>query len=66
MAYSKWKPNAIKLIHTPTFNVFANWPNFKTNLKFITSSAFSKNNSKYLAVGNDSGNLAIYNLLRYN
>ena len=33
--YSKWKRNAIRLMHLPTFTVFENWPNLRTNLSFV-------------------------------
>ncbi len=65
LTYSKWKKNAIRLVHIPSYTVFSNWPNFKTNLKFVTAAAFSAN-GRYLGVGNDAGNVYLYNLRHYN
>ncbi|EGR30830.1 WD repeat protein [Ichthyophthirius multifiliis] len=62
---SKWKINAIRLVHVPSFTVFANWPNFKTQVKLISACKFS-HNGKYLAIGNDAGLTHIYNFKHYN
>ncbi|KAL4506056.1 hypothetical protein ABPG72_013817 [Tetrahymena utriculariae] len=61
---SKWRKNAIRLVHLPSFNVYQNWPNFKTQLKFITAASFSPN-GKYMAVGNDAGVTYLYNFKHY-
>lgn len=61
---SKWKKNAVRLLHMPSLTVYQNWPNFKTQLKFVTSAAFS-DNGKYLAIGNDAGSTYLYNFKHY-
>ena len=61
---SRWKRNAIRLVHMPSQTVFSNWPNMKTKTSFIHRVAFSEN-SRYMALGNDVGNVIIYNLEHY-
>jgi U3 small nucleolar RNA-associated protein 18 len=62
--FSKWKRNAIRLTHFPTMTVFSNWPNLKTNLKFISSLAFS-DDCKHMALGNDEGRVYMYDFPYY-
>lgn len=62
---SKWKKNAVKMLHLESKTVFSNWPNIKTQLQFVTTAKFSRNN-KYLVFGNDEGNVLLYNLKHYN
>eukprot|EP01017_Pseudomicrothorax_dubius_P042738 TRINITY_DN7018_c0_g1_i3.p1 TRINITY_DN7018_c0_g1~~TRINITY_DN7018_c0_g1_i3.p1 ORF type:complete len:384 (+),score=89.46 TRINITY_DN7018_c0_g1_i3:134-1285(+) len=65
VAFSKWKRNAVRLVHLPSTTVFSNWPNFKTNLGLIHSASFSSDN-KYLALGNEEGSVFVYNFPHYN
>ena len=37
---SRWKKNALKLIHLPSMTAFSNFPSLKTNLKFVTALDF--------------------------
>ena len=62
---SKWKKNAIRIVHLGSRTVFCNWPNLKTKLQFITSMKLSEN-CKYMALGNDEGNVFLYNFKHYN
>jgi len=62
---SKWKRNAIRLVHLPSYTVFSNWPNMRTKLSFINRVQWSSD-SKYLAIGNDLGNVIVYNFEHYN
>jgi U3 small nucleolar RNA-associated protein 18 len=62
---SKWKKNAIRLVHLPSFTVFSNWPNLRTKIGIISKVRWSKD-SRYLAIGNDMGNLIVYNFEHYN
>jgi len=57
---SRWKRNAIRILHVPTQTVFSNWPNMRTKLSYINRVCFS-DNSRYLAIGNDIGNVIVYN-----
>lgn len=61
---SKWKRNAIRLVHVPTQTVFSNWPNFRTKLSYLNKVCFS-GNSRYMALGNDIGNVIVYNFDHY-
>jgi len=61
---SRWKRNAIRLLHVPSMTVFSNWPNMRTKLSFINRVCFSKN-SRYMALGNDLGNVIVYNFEHY-
>lgn len=62
--YSKWKANAVKLLHTPSMTVFANWPSFKDHLKFPMTCAFNST-SELLTIGNDEGVALLYKLNHY-
>ena len=62
---SKWKKNAIKLVHFPSMTTFQNWPNIKTKLNNITAFDISYN-CKYMAAGNENGNIFLYNFEHYN
>lgn len=62
---SKWKKNAIRIFHLGSRTVFSNWPNLKTKLQFVTSLKLSEN-CKYMALGNDEGNVFLYNFKHYN
>lgn len=61
---SRWKRNAIRLVHLPSRTVYSNWPNFRTKLSFINRVEFSQN-SKYMALGNENGNVIVYNFDHY-
>lgn len=54
---SKWKKNALRLVHLPSCIVYANWPTQKTPLGRVTSVAFGEDAEGTLAlvVGNESG-----------
>eukprot|EP01016_Furgasonia_blochmanni_P057191 TRINITY_DN9888_c0_g1_i4.p1 TRINITY_DN9888_c0_g1~~TRINITY_DN9888_c0_g1_i4.p1 ORF type:complete len:490 (+),score=76.98 TRINITY_DN9888_c0_g1_i4:60-1472(+) len=62
--YSKWKNNAVRLVHFPSLTTFSNWPNFRTNLKLISALEFSSN-CKHMVVGNEEGNIHLYNMEHY-
>lgn len=62
---SKWKKNAIRIVHLGNKTVFSNWPNVKTKLQFVTAMGMSMN-CKYLGLGNDEGNVFLYNFRHYN
>ncbi|CAG9795058.1 unnamed protein product [Diatraea saccharalis] len=57
-------PNAVKLIHIPSYHVFANFPDQSENLSQITAVNFSPN-SGYMAIGNDKGCAKLYRLKYY-
>mmetsp|Transcript_732 Transcript_732/g.769 ORF Transcript_732/g.769 Transcript_732/m.769 type:complete len:445 (-) Transcript_732:178-1512(-) len=61
---SKWKANAVRLAHIPSFTVFANWPHANQKMKFTHSLAFSPSD-EYLATGNDEGRAFLYRLKHY-
>eukprot|EP00831_Metopus_contortus_P051650 TRINITY_DN43371_c0_g1_i1.p1 TRINITY_DN43371_c0_g1~~TRINITY_DN43371_c0_g1_i1.p1 ORF type:complete len:263 (-),score=45.20 TRINITY_DN43371_c0_g1_i1:35-823(-) len=56
---SRWKKNALKLIHLPTLTAYSNFPTAQTNLKYPSSLSFSSN-GKYIAVGNDEGKAHLF------
>lgn len=62
---SKWKNNAVRLVHLPSYTVFSNWPNFKTDVRCVSAMEFSPD-SKFLCLGNEEGNVFIYNVCHYN
>ena len=61
---SRWKRNAVRLVHLPTQTVFSNWPNLRTKLAYVNTACFSRNN-QFMALGNDLGNVIVYNFEHY-
>ncbi|KAL2613808.1 hypothetical protein R1flu_025500 [Riccia fluitans] len=61
---SRMKKNALKLVHLPSYTVFANWPSQQTPLHYVHSLDFSPGGG-YLAVGNAAGNVLLYRLRHY-
>lgn len=59
---SKWKANGARLYHCGAKSVFANWP--KAGLAYPTAMAFAPQGD-VLAVGNDEGNVHLYDLNYY-
>jgi U3 small nucleolar RNA-associated protein 18 len=65
---SRWKQNAMRLVHLPSATVFKNWPTEKTPLGRITSVAFgrpSQDEEKegsyaLIAVGNEAGHVRMW------
>ena len=62
---SKHKKDALKLLHTPSMKVFANWPTANTPLGYVNTVRFSPNGG-YLAMGNDKGKVLLYHINPYN
>ncbi|RKF59318.1 putative U3 small nucleolar RNA-associated protein 18 [Golovinomyces cichoracearum] len=58
---SKWKRDALRLVHLPSCVVYRNWPTDRTPLGRITAVAFS-NESDSLAVGNDMGKIHMWEI----
>jgi U3 small nucleolar RNA-associated protein 18 len=56
--------DSLKLVHTASGTIFANWPTNKTPLRYVTAAAFSPN-SGYLTIGNDAGKVLLYRLHHY-
>ncbi|CAG9330593.1 unnamed protein product [Blepharisma stoltei] len=62
--YSRWKRDAVKLLHVPSQTVFSNWPGIRDHIKYPMSLAFSSN-SELMSVGNDEGVALLYRLNHY-
>lgn len=60
---SQHKKDALRLVHLPSCTVYRNWPTEQTPLGRITAMAFSRQ-SDLLAVGNDSGKVRMWQILR--
>lgn len=58
---SRWKKNALKLVHLPSATVYRNWPTDKTPLGRISSLALSPDGT-YLAVGNEQGKIHLWEI----
>ena len=59
---SKWKKNALRLIHTPTQTVYQNFPSGGVGvLKYAHAMGWS-GDSRYFAMGNDEGRAVLYHL----
>lgn len=65
---SRWKNNAMRLVHLPSATVFKNWPTEKTPLGRITSVAWGRPNEEeeregsfaLLAVGSEAGHVKLW------
>lgn len=64
-AVSNVAPNAVKLVHIPSYNVFANFPTHGKSIGHLNTVAFSPN-SGYMALGNDLKSAYLYRLQYYN
>jgi len=58
---SRWKKNALRLVHLPSCTVYRNWPTDKTPLGRISSVAISPDGG-YLAVGNEAGKVRLWQI----
>lgn len=58
---SRWKKNALKLVHLPSCTIYRNWPTEKTSLGRISALAISPN-GQYLAVGNEQGKIKLWEM----
>lgn len=58
---SRWKKDALRLIHLPTATVYRNWPTEKTSLGRISSLALSPDGG-YLAVANEQGKIRLWEI----
>ena len=55
---------ALRLVHVPSFTVFANWPMDNAHLQYVSSLDISPS-SGYLSVGNRKGEAQLFRLLSY-
>ncbi|PVU91063.1 hypothetical protein BB561_004580 [Smittium simulii] len=62
--YSRNVKDKCKLLNYNTKSVYGNWPTDKTPLGYVQCLKFSPN-SGYMAVGNDKGNVLLYQLSHY-
>jgi U3 small nucleolar RNA-associated protein 18 len=58
---SKWKKDALRLVHLPSCTVYRNWPTDKTPLGKITAIAFGRQDNM-LAVANESGKIRLWEI----
>lgn len=58
---SKWKKDALRLIHLPSCTVYKNWPTSNTPLGRISAVAFSKD-SDMVAVANEQGKIRLWEI----
>lgn len=58
---SRWKKNALRLVHLPSCTLYRNWPTDKTPLGRISSVALSPDGG-YLAVGNEQGKTRLWEI----
>lgn len=58
---SRWKRDALKLVHLPSCTVYRNWPNSGTPLGRISAVAFSPG-SDMLAVANEQGMVRLWEI----
>ena len=58
---SRWKKNALRLVHLPSCTVYRNWPTDKTPLGRVSSVAVSRGGG-WLAVGNEGGKVRLWEI----
>ncbi|KAI9736828.1 MAG: hypothetical protein M1818_005879 [Claussenomyces sp. TS43310] len=58
---SRWKRDALRLVHLPSCTVYRNWPTSQTPLGRITAVAFSSGSDK-LAVANEQGKIRLWEI----
>ena len=58
---SKWKKDALRLVHLPSCTVYRNWPTSSTPLGRITAVAFGSG-SDILAVANEAGKIRLWEI----
>lgn len=58
---SKWKKDALRLIHLPSCTVYKNWPTSSTPLGRITAVAFASG-SDMIAVANEAGKIRLWEI----
>jgi len=58
---SKWKKDALRLVHLPSCTVYRNWPTSTTPLGRITAVAFASG-SEMLAVANEAGKIRLWEI----
>ncbi|KAF7719138.1 Small nucleolar ribonucleoprotein complex subunit [Penicillium ucsense] len=58
---SRWKKDALRLVHLPSCTVYRNWPTSSTPLGRISSVAISPNNEQ-LAVANEQGRIRLFEI----
>ncbi|EXJ91432.1 hypothetical protein A1O1_04544 [Capronia coronata CBS 617.96] len=58
---SRWKKNALRLVHLPSCTLYRNWPTDRTPLGRISAVALSPNGS-YLAVANEQGKIRLWEI----
>lgn len=61
---SRFKKEALKMVHLDSMTVYQNWPTLKTPLSTVSTVDFSPN-SYFAAIGNDKGKVLVYNLCHY-
>ena len=58
---SRWKRDALRLVHLPSCTVYSNWPTAATPLGRVSSVAWSPG-GEYLAVGNEQGKIRLWEI----
>lgn len=61
---SKWDRDKLKLAHTESETVFANFPTARQPLRYVSCIEFS-NEGGWMAVGNDKGRVLLYRMGHY-
>lgn len=62
---SKWKKNAFKMVHIPSYTVFQNFPGVAPGvLKYSMCFDFHYK-SKFIAMGNDEGKVHMFELSHF-
>ena len=58
---SRWKRDALRLVHLPSCTVYRNWPTSGTPLGRVSAVAWSPS-GEYLAVGNEQGKIRLWEI----
>lgn len=57
---SRWKKDALRLVHLPSCTVYRNWPTDKTPLGRVASIALGGPRGEWLAIGNEQGGIRLW------
>jgi U3 small nucleolar RNA-associated protein 18 len=58
---SRWKRDALRIVHLPSCTVYRNWPTDRTALGRVSSVALSPDGG-LLAVGNEQGKIRLWEI----
>ena len=62
---SKWKKNAVRMVHIPTCSVYQNFPGAAVGILKYPFCLDFDHSGKFMAMGNDEGKVHLWNLQNF-